>query len=50
MKEQNNDNTIHLSVRNLVEWIHRTGDIDARHDGPSVEDAMLIGANVHRAI
>ncbi|MBQ9605617.1 MAG: PD-(D/E)XK nuclease family protein, partial [Lachnospiraceae bacterium] len=42
--------TVHISVRNLVEFILRSGDIDERRgQGGSVE-AMLEGAKIHRAI
>ncbi|MCR5774454.1 MAG: ATP-dependent DNA helicase [Lachnospiraceae bacterium] len=42
--------TINISVRNLVEFIFRNGDIDERRgQGGSVE-AMLEGARIHRAI
>ena len=42
--------TVRISVRDLVEWVLRSGDIDNRRRGPSVEDAMLIGAEVHRRL
>ena len=42
--------TIRVSVRNLVEFMMRSGDIDERRgQGGSVE-AMLEGARIHRAI
>ena len=44
------DNTVHLSVRELVEFVLRSGDIDNRRTGPAVMDAMMMGANVHRLI
>ena len=43
-------NTVRISVRDLVEWVLRSGDIDNRRRGPAVEDAMLIGAEVHRRL
>ncbi|MBR5738918.1 MAG: ATP-dependent DNA helicase, partial [Lachnospiraceae bacterium] len=39
-----------LSVRELVEWVIREGDIDNRYAGPAREDAMLLGANAHRRL
>ncbi|MBR3036560.1 MAG: ATP-dependent DNA helicase [Lachnospiraceae bacterium] len=44
------ENTIHLSVRELVEFVLNAGDIDNRRTGPAVMDAMMMGANVHRLI
>lgn len=38
-----------VSVRNLVEFIFRSGDIDNRGRGPSA-DAMLEGTRIHRKI
>ena len=43
------DNAIRTSVRDLVEFIYREGDIDTRIGGAS-EDAMLEGARIHRKI
>ncbi len=40
---------IHISVRHLVEFILRQGDIDNRHQG-SVADAMQEGSRIHRMI
>ena len=38
-----------VSVRNLVEFILREGDIDNRHGGPGVDqEAMLAGGRIHR--
>ena len=40
-----------VSVRNLVEFILREGDIDNRHGGPGVDqEAMLAGGRIHRKI
>lgn len=43
-------NTVRLSVRDLVEFVLRSGDIYARSSGKRVTDAMLEGANTHRKI
>jgi len=40
---------IRVSVRNLVEFILRSGDIDNRHQG-SVEHAMQEGSRIHRML
>lgn len=40
---------IHISVRNLVEFILRSGDIDNRTAGVD-KDAMLMGGKIHRKI
>ncbi len=44
------ENKVRISVRDLVEWVLRSGDIDNRRRGPAAEDAMLIGAEVHRRL
>ena len=36
------ENTIHLSVRELVEFVLNAGDIDNRRTGPAVLDAMTM--------
>ncbi len=41
--------SIHISVRNLVEFILRSGDIDNRKIG-SPENAMAEGSRIHRAL
>ena len=41
--------TVHVSVRSLVEFLMREGDIDNR-GGMFAETALLEGANMHRAI
>ena len=41
---------IKISVRNLVEFILRTGDIDNRTSGSLEKDAMLQGSRLHRKI
>ena len=44
------DSIIRISVRNLVEFILRTGDIDNRTSGNMERDAMLQGSRLHRKI
>lgn len=46
MEEQ----VIRISVRNLVEFILREGDIDNRTTGSMDKDAMLQGGRIHRKI
>ena len=41
---------IRISVRNLVEFILREGDIDNRISGGMDRDAMLMGSRIHRKI
>lgn len=41
---------IKISVRNLVEFIMRGGDIDHRHAGFSEKDAMQEGSRLHRKL
>jgi len=41
---------IHISVRNLVEFIMRTGDIDNRRVGKASEKAMQEGSRIHRML
>ena len=40
---------IHMSVRSLVEFIYRYGDIDSTGSA-STEESMLAGARIHRKI
>ena len=40
---------VRISVRNLVEFILRSGDIDNRAGGAD-KDAMLLGGKIHRKI
>lgn len=40
---------VRISVRNLVEFILRSGDIDDRRQG-SPENAMQEGSRIHRMI
>ncbi len=44
------ENTVRLSVRDLVEFVLRSGDIDNRHTGRVITDAMLSGSQAHRRI
>ncbi len=41
---------LHISVRNLVEWVFRSGDIDNRQARALQADAMLEGSRIHRRI
>ena len=41
---------VRISVRNLVEFILREGDIDNRSTGGLDKDAMLMGGRLHRRI
>ncbi|MBQ9361218.1 MAG: ATP-dependent DNA helicase [Lachnospiraceae bacterium] len=42
--------TVRISVRNLVEFILRSGDIDERRGQGGSPETMLEGARIHRAI
>ena len=42
--------TIRISVRNLVEFILRSGDIDNRKGGMADKEAMQLGSRLHRKI
>ena len=42
-------NVIEISVRGLVEFLLRCGDLDNRTGGGS-EDAMLAGSRMHRKL
>lgn len=44
------DNLIKISVRNLVEFILRSGDLDNRTGGRRETDAMQEGSRIHRKI
>lgn len=51
MTEQENKKTqLHISVRNLVEFIFREGDIDNRSTRAMSADAMLEGTRIHKKI
>lgn len=41
---------INLSVRSLVEFVLRSGDIDNRTTGAASKEAMLLGSRMHRKI
>ena len=41
---------IRISVRNLVEFILRSGDIDNRYGGKKDKEAMVLGSKIHRKI
>ena len=47
---QMTDNQVRTSVRHLVEFILRGGDIDNRHGGGRDVEAMQAGARLHRKI
>lgn len=40
---EENKRSIRISVRNLVEFVLRSGDIDNRRSGNAQKDAMLAG-------
>ena len=42
--------TVRISVRNLVEFILRSGDLDSRSRAGADPEAMLLGAKIHRKI
>ncbi len=44
------ENQVKISVRNLVEFILRSGDIDNRHSTKAQYDAMQLGSRIHRKI
>ncbi len=48
--ETNEKTTIRISVRNFVEFLLRTGDIDNRRGNLSQSEAMLEGSRIHRKI
>ena len=41
---------VRISVRNLVEFVLRSGDIDNRHSSGAQKEAMLAGGRIHRKI
>jgi len=49
MEDRDTFPVLKISVRNLVEFILRTGDIDNRYTG-APKDAMLEGGKIHRKI
>lgn len=44
------DGIVKISVRNLVEFIYRSGDIDNRSGGVSEAEAMQAGSRIHKKI
>lgn len=44
------EETVRVSVRTLVEFILRSGDIDNRYSDGMVRDAMQLGSRLHRKI
>lgn len=42
--------TVKISVRNLVEFILREGDIDLRRTAGADKEQMQLGARIHRKI
>ena len=46
----NSRRLVRISVRNLVEFVLRSGDIDNRHSAAAQKDAMLAGGRIHRKI
>src|SRR5699024_12448816 len=44
------DHRVRLSVRNLVEFIMRSGDLDNRRSSSADREAMLAGGRIHRKI
>jgi len=50
MIKMTNKNTVKISVRNLVEFILRSGDIDNSRKGVSDKEAMELGSRLHRKI
>ena len=50
LMSEENRKAIRISVRNLVEFVLRSGDIDNRRSGNAQKDAMLAGGRIHRKI
>ena len=44
------EEVVRISVRNLVEFILREGDLDNRQGGTADREAMLLGGRIHRRI
>ena len=44
------ENRIRISVRNMVEFLLRSGDIDSRRRGKKELEAMAAGARIHRKL
>lgn len=49
-KTENEKRQVRISVRNLVEFVLRSGDIDNRHSAGAQKEAMLAGGRIHRKI
>lgn len=47
---ENKKRQVRISVRNLVEFVLRSGDIDHRHSAGARKEAMLAGGRIHRKI
>lgn len=50
MEEKQNLNRVRISVRNMVEFLLRSGDIDNRVAGAPDKEAMQMGSRIHRKI
>ena len=48
--EEKKEEKVRISVRNLVEFILREGDLDSRQGGTADKEAMLLGGRIHRKI
>lgn len=48
--EETKKRQVRISVRNLVEFVLRSGDIDNRHSAGAKKEAMLAGSRIHRKI
>lgn len=48
--EDKKEEKVRISVRNLVEFILREGDLDSRQGGGIDKEAMLLGGRIHRKI
>lgn len=48
--EEKEKHTVRISVRRLVEFVFRSGDIDNRMGAGRDKEAMLLGAQLHRKI
>lgn len=49
-KTAENRKQVKISVRNLVEFVLRSGDIDSRRSASAQKDAMAAGGRIHRKI
>lgn len=49
-QEKQEKRTVKISVRNLVEFILRSGDLDRNRGGWADREAMLAGSRIHRRI